>query len=183
MTYSFKDLENRIEEIKGWLKDEFLSIQTGRATPAILDNIRIDNYGSKVPLNQVASISLEGPRTLKVNPWDKSQIADIEKAVTDADIGVSASSDDSGVRVSFPELTSEKRETLLKLVNAKHEEARVSLRRERDEIWQEIQENEKDGDISEDEKFRLKDEMEKLVTEANKELDEMTERKEKDIRG
>lgn len=160
-----------------------MGIQTGRATPAILDSIKIDSYGTKVPLNQVASVTAEGPRSLRVSPWDKSQVASIEKSITEANIGVSASSDEGGVRVSFPELTSEKRETLGRLVNTKHEEARVSLRVARDEVWQDLQKKEKEGDISEDDKFRLKEEMEKIVTEANKELDAMVERKQKDIEG
>lgn len=183
MPYSFKNFKDRTEEIKSWLKNEYLGIQTGRATPAILDNVKVESYGSKVSLQQVASVMSEGPRSLRVTPWDNSQIKAIEKAIEEANLGVAASSDDKGVRINFPELTSEKRETLSKLVKNKHEEARVSLRVARDDVWQEIQKQEKEGDMGEDEKFRLKDEMEKITTEANKELDDITARKEKDISG
>ena len=181
MAYDFKNLRSRIEEIQEWLKGEYMAIQTGRATPAILDNVRVESYGAKVPLNQVASVTSEGPRALRVSVWDRSQIEGVEKAINSANLGVSASSDEQGVRVFFPELTAEKRTALSKMVGSKHEEARVSLRQARDEVWSDIQKQEKEGEISEDEKFRLKDEMEKTIGEANKELDEMTQRKEKDI--
>lgn len=183
MSYSFKKFQDKIEETKEWLSGEFMSIQTGRATPAVLDNVKVTSYGSQMPINQIASIGAEGPRTLRVTPWDKSQIEAIEKAINDAQIGVSASSDEAGVRISFPELTVEKRETLLKVVGDKTEKARVSIRGARDEVWNDIQNMEKEGEIGEDEKFRLKSEMEEITKEANQKLEELKEKKEKDIKG
>jgi ribosome recycling factor len=177
----FKDLKKRIEDIKEWLKNEYMGIQTGRATPTILDSVKVDSYGAKVPINQIGSITSEGPRTLRVSVWDRSQIEAVEKAINNANLGVSASSDDQGIRVFFPELTAEKRAALSKIMGQKHEESRVSLRQARDDVWSEIQKKERDGEITEDEKFRFKEEMENIISEANKELDEMTLRKEKDI--
>jgi len=181
MLNDFKNLESRVEEIALWLKSEYLGIQTGRSNPAVLDGVMVESYGSKVALNQVASVTSEGPRTLRVAVWDKSQLQEVEKSINNSELGISASSDDQGVRVFFPELTTEKREFLLKIVKNKHEEARVSLRQARDEVWGSIQSQEKEGEISEDEKFSQKDEMEKIISQGNKELDEITQRKEKDI--
>ena len=181
MTYDFSSLNKKITDTEEWLKKEFQGIRTGRATPALLDSVQVDSYGSRVPLNQVGSVSVEDARTLRVVPWNQEQIKDIEKAVTDANLGVGIFSDEKGVRVSFPELTSERRQSLIKLSKDKLEEARISLRNERDVVWSDIQRKEKDGEISEDDKFRYKDEMQKLIDEGNKVLEELGDKKEKEI--
>ena len=130
-------LKKRGETVMERLRDEFSSIRTGRAVPAILDSIRVNSYGSKVPINHIAGITMEDPRTLRVVPWDKGQVHDIEQAIGDAGLGLSVNVSDVGVRVIFPELTDERRSTLLKLAKGKHEEARISLRQARDDIWKE----------------------------------------------
>jgi len=183
MSYDFSELKEKVRETKEWLARELSAVRTGRATPAILDNIKVDSYGAKVPVNHIAGITIEDAKTLRVAPWDKSQVSEVEKAINDAGLGVSVNSDEQGVRVGFPELTSERRDSLRKVVNAKHEEARVSLRSTRDDIWSDIQKKERSDEVSEDEKFRLKEEMQKIVDEANKELDETIERKEKELQG
>jgi ribosome recycling factor len=164
-----------------WLSNEYLGIRTGRATPTLLDSIRVDSYGSKVPINQVASVNIEDARTLRIAPWDTSQIQAIEQAIAKADLGVSASVDEKGLRVSFPELTAERRGVLQKLIKDKLEHARISMRGARDETWGDIQKKEKEKEISEDEKFRFKDEMQKLVDEGNATLDDIAKRKEEEI--
>ncbi len=165
-------------EKTNWLATELQGLRTGRATPALLDGVSIEVYGSKMKLNQVGSISIEDARTLYVNPWDKGQIKAIEKAITLADLGVSVGSDEKGVRVSFPELTEERREQLVKLVRAKLEEARVALRAARTKTIADI---EKSG-VSEDEEKHLKHEVQKMVDEANTELDTIAKKKEIDLR-
>ncbi len=182
MTYDFSDLKQKIEDTNEWLKKEYLGVRTGRATPALLDTVSVSSYGSQLPISQVATVGVEDARTLKVSPWDVSQLKEIEKAITDADLGMSVVSDGQGIRVIFPELTSERREQLLKLLKDKHEDARVSLRSIRDDIWNDIQKKEKDKEIGEDDKFRFKDEMEKMIKDAQSGLDEVMERKEKEIR-
>lgn len=177
----FKEFKEKIEESASWLKKELSSIQTGRATAAILDDIRIDSYGSKMPISQTATITTEGPRTLRVVPWDNNLVKEIEKAITTANLGVSVGSDDTGIRVNFPELTSERREQMKKVVRQKLEHAKVSIRGERDEMWHTIQKKEKEKEIGEDEKFRLKETMEKIVSDANTALDQLTDRKEREI--
>jgi ribosome recycling factor len=134
-----------------------------------------------VPLNQVASITIEDARSIRVSPWDRTVLADVEKAIANAGLGVSTGTDEKGVRVSFPTLTSERREQLLKLVKSKLEEARVMLRKERDHVWADIQKKEKDGDMSEDDKFRAKEDMQKHIDMGNRELEVLAEKKEKEL--
>lgn len=181
MAYDFKDFEVRLAETKEWLQREFGAVRTGRATPALLDTVRVDSYGVRVPLMQVGSVGNEDPRTLRVTLWDKNQSKAVEKAIVDANLGVSVAADDRGVRVTFPELTSERRVQLLKLAKAKLEEARVAVRKARDEVMKDIDAREKSGEIGEDERFRMKEEAQKRVDLANKDLDLMLTRKEAEI--
>lgn len=181
MTYDFSQLKQKIKDTDEWLLNEYRAVRTGRATPVLLDSLQITVYGTRVPINQVANISIEDARTLRITPWDTSQIKEIEKAITDSNLGVSASSDEKGVRASFPELTAENRTALVKVVKEKLEHARISLRSERDEIWNDIQKQERDKIISTDDKFRYKDEMQKLIDEGGNKLEGIAFRKEKEI--
>lgn len=181
MAYDFKPFEKRIAEITDRLGKELSGVRTGRATPSILDGIHVESYGSRMPINQVANISVEDARTLRVAPWDASVSKEIEKAITVANLGLSLGVDEKGVRVFFPELTSERRTTLLKLAKEKVEEFRTALRVARDDVWSDIQKLEREGSMSEDDKFRSKDDMQKRVDAANKTFDDMLDRKEKEI--
>jgi len=181
MNYDFTSFKNKLEEINEWLHKEFSSIHTGRAIPALLDNVMVDSYGSKTAVNHVAAVTAEDPKTLRVSPWDKSQIQDIEKAINDANLGVSLATDDQGLRVFFPELTTERRQEFIKIAKEKLEDARVSVRAERDKIWSDIQSKEKDGEFSEDDKFRFKDGLQKIVDEENNKLESLTDNKEEEI--
>ena len=181
MAYDFKPFEARIKEITERLAKELTGVRTGRATPAILDGIQIDSYGSRVPLNNVANIAIEDARSLRISPWDASQAKEIEKAIMVANLGVSVGADEKGVRVFFPELTGERRIALVKLAKERVEEVRIALRAARDEVWSDIQTLEKDGLMPEDDKFRAKEDMQKRVDAANKSFDEALERKEKEI--
>ena len=165
------------------MKHELSSVRTGLATPALLDGVSVEAYGSRTPLSQVASINLEDPRTIRIAPWDATLIKDIEKAISVADLGVSTSADEKGVRVIFPELTGERRLEMGKKVKTKLEEGRVKLRSARERVWNDIQKKEKEGGMSEDEKFRAKEEMEKMVQEGNKLMEALAVRKEKEITG
>lgn len=180
--YQFNDLKQNLNKVKEWLISEFNGVRTGRATIALLDSILVDSYGTKVPLNQVGSISAEDARTLRIVPYDKDQIRTIENAVVDADLGVSTSTDEKGLRVIFPELTSERRELLVKQVGRKLEEARISVRKEREDVWSDIQKKEKSGEMTEDEKFKSKEEMQKIVDDFQKELEVLATNKENEIK-
>ncbi|MBX9765085.1 ribosome recycling factor [Patescibacteria group bacterium] len=177
MAYDIQQFKKLAAEKQAWLQSELQGLRTGRATPALLDSISVDVYGSRMKLSQVAAITVEDARTLYVNPWDKGQVKDIEKAITVADLGISAGSDDKGVRVSFPELTAERRTQLMKLVRAKLEEARVQLKTARAKA---ISDAEKSG-ASEDEQKRLKNEIQKIVDDTNALLEGLAEKKEKEL--
>ena len=181
MAYDFSILKAKISDIEKWLKKEFFSIRTGRATPSILDSIRVDSYGAKLPIVQVANVGVEDNRTLRIVPYDASVGKEIEKAIVASNLGLSVSSDDRGVRVSFPELTSENRSALAKVVKEKLEQARISLRGERDNMWSDIQKQEKEGGMAEDDKFRYKEEMQKLIDEGNSNLELLVDKKEREI--
>ncbi len=178
---NFAEYKNKIEEIKNWTKKEFSGIRTGAASIAILDGVFIEAYGSRMPLNQLANLSIEDAKSLFVAPFDNSILKDIEKGLNEANLGLGISATSGGIRLSFPDLTSERRVMLLKLAKEKLEEAKIRLRKERDELWKEIQRMEKDKEIGEDEKFNLKEEMEKITKEAGEELDKIYNNKEQEI--
>ncbi len=181
MAYNFSDLKKRAKNVEDWLIKEYSGIRTGRATPSILDNVKIMSYDSLMPISQVASITTEGPKSLRVVPWDTSVNKAIEKAIIESNLGLSVAMDEKGVRVMFPDLTVERRQSLVKLAKQKLEDARISLRKERDLTWDDIQKKEEDGSVTEDEKFRLKTEMQKIVDETGKRLQDMADKKEQEM--
>jgi len=183
MAYDFKVFDKRIAEITERLVKELASVRTGRAGPAILDGVLVESYGARVPINQVANVSIEDARTLRIAPWDMSVAKGIEKAITEANLGLSVGADERGVRVFFPELTSERRTSLLKIAKEKVEEMRTALRLARDEVWSDVQTQEREGKMPEDDKFKAKEEMQKRVDAANAAFDTALSRKEKEIAG
>lgn len=179
--YDFGTLNTHIKETEEWLAREYTGIRTGRATPALLDNIKPEAYGTPTPLQQIGSVTIEDARTLRVTPWDTSLVKNIEKAITDANLGVGVGSDDQGVRVSFPELTSERRGMLIKLAKEKLEQARVTLRGHRTDTLKDLEIKEKEGGMGADELKRFKDEVQKLIDKGNEALDALAKRKEDEI--
>ncbi len=180
MAYDFAPFDKEIRETEEWLTRELSGIRTGRAAPALLDGVKVDAYGSRTPLNQVGSMTVEDARTIRISPWDKSLIKAIEKAINEADLGVSAGSDEQGLRISFPELTAERRQMLVKLANEKVEQAKVTLRGKRAETIKYLEASEKDG-VSKDEIFRLKEEVQKRVDKATEVLDGLAKKKQEEI--
>lgn len=181
MIYDFSELKKKVKDTEEWLKKEQSQIRTGRATAALLDGVSVEAYGARTPLSQLGTVSLEDPRTLRVSVWDTTQIKNVEKAIVTGNLGVAVAVDEKGIRVSFPELTTERRTSIIKIAKEKLEQGKISLRKVRDEAWEDIQAKEKEGGMGEDEKFRFKTEMEKIIQEGNKALDEMYARKEKEI--
>jgi ribosome recycling factor len=175
------EIDTKLGEVKEWLKKEFAAIRTGQASPALLDGVKIESYGTLVTMNQVASIGVEDARTLRISPWDASQIVAIERALTEADLGVSVVTDSAGVRAIFPELTAERRVQLLKLAKAKLEDARISVRSVRDEAMKHIEKDEKAGEISEDDKFSQKETVQESIDKANTELEQLFTKKEQEL--
>ncbi len=174
-------LQKSIDESKKWLEDELATLRTGRATPALLDSVQLEVYGTRMKLNQVASIAVSDARTLYVTPYDATQVKALEKAVTVANLGVSVGADERGVRVSFPELTAERRAQLIKLLNAKVEEARVAIRQRRSDAIAALEKEEKAGSATKDDVFKGKAEIQKIIDAANQTFEELAEKKEREL--
>ena len=183
MAYNFNDFKKQLSGTEEWLKKELQQIRTGQASPAILDGIRVEAYGAPMALKEVASVMIEGARSLRIAPYDLSQAKEIEKAITIANLGLSVSVDDQGLRVNFPELTADRRKEIAKLAKDKMEDARSQVRRHRDVVVKDLDAKEKEGGMGKDEIFRLKKDAQKIVDDFNKKLDEMYARKEKELLG
>ena len=181
MNYDFKSFDTKLAGAREWLAREYRGLRTGRASPSILDGVSVSAYGSMAPLKQVANVGIEDARTLRVSPYDASLAKDIERAISAANLGIGTTADSSGVRVTFPELTSERREQLVKVAKHKLEEGRTAIRVARDETWKDVQEKEREGKLTEDDKFSLKEELQKKVDAANGELEKAFEAKEKEM--
>ena len=179
--YNFLRLKKNLEKIKERFQEEIVSLRTGRATPDLVNKIMVDCYGSNDLLEHLASIVVEDAKTIRIQPWDKSTVLSIEQGIERSNLGLRPVIDKESLRISLPELTSERRKDLLKILKDKLEDAKIAARKTRDEIWSDIQSKEREGDITEDEKFRLKDEMQKIVDDANGELGRIAEKKEKEI--
>lgn len=175
MSYNTTNFKNELKKIEEWLSKEYASVHTGKATPMVLDSIMVESYGSRMPIKNVASVSIEDPKTLRIAPWDKNQIKDIESAIMEANLGLSVVSDSDGVRAIFPMLTTENRTKLAKILKERLEDARISVRKIRQE------EMDTTADFPEDEMKRAKDEIQKCVDEANKNLEAIFAKKESDV--
>lgn len=181
MAYDFNPFKKQLAGAEEWLKKEFQQIRTGQASPAVLDSVKVMVYGAPMALKEVAAVTIEGSRTIRVQPWDKSQIKEIEKAITLANLGVATAVDSDGMRVNFPELTGERRTQVAKQAKDKMEEGKKEIRRHRDVIVKDLTAKEKEGGFGKDEIFRLKNEAQKLVDDANKRLEDAFAKKEKEV--
>jgi len=179
--YSFDTLKKELEAVNKWLVGELANVRTGSASTAILDGITVDAYGIMTPLNQVANIGIEDAKTIRISPWDKSQSGAIEKAIVVANLGVSVIGDAEGVRVVFPEMTTERRGEMAKLADKKLEDARIRMRQVREDVWSDIQTQEREGDLTEDDKFRAKEDLQKIVDETNGQLESLAKKKRDDL--
>lgn len=169
--------ENAITHFEG----ELTKLRTGRAHPGLVEGLLVDYYGTQTPVKQMASVTVPEPRQILISPWDKGALASIEAAIRESDLGLNPMNDGVGVRITLPTLTEERRKELVKVLNAKAEEAKISVRSIREDVWKEIQEAEKEGLIGEDDKFRGKDELQKVVDGCNQQLDTLREKKEGEI--
>jgi len=183
MAYNFNEFKKQLTGTEEWLKKELQQIRTGQASPAVLDGVRVEAYGAPMALKEVASVMIEGARSLRIAPYDLKQSKDIEKAITLANLGLSVTVDDQGLRVNFPELTADRRKEIAKLAKDKVEEARGQIRRHRDVVVKDLDAKEKEGGMGKDEIFRLKKDVQKIVDDANKKLEDMYAKKEKELLG
>jgi len=162
-------------------KEEMQKIRTGRANPSIIEDLPVDYYGTKTPLKQIANINVPEPRVLLIQPWSADSLANIEAAIKMSDLNLSPNNDGEVIRINIPPLNEERRAELVKVLNKKAEEARIAIRNIREDIWQEIQDLEKRGEIAEDDKFRGKEKLQETVDEYNKKIEELRDVKEDDI--
>jgi ribosome recycling factor len=162
-------------------QEEFGSIRTGRATPALVEHLKVEYYGTETPLQQLAGFQVPEARTLVVSPYDKNSIKAIEKAIQESDLGVQPNSDGVVIRLNFPQLTEERRKELVKIVKAKAEEARVAVRNSRRQARQEMETLEKSGDISKDDLEHAEKELDKITNDQVTEVDRMVTHKEQEL--
>lgn len=179
--HNFSQFNTKAKEVQDWLAKELSGLRSGRPTPAVLDGVLAESYGTKVPVKHLAAISIEDPKTLRITPFDAGATKEIEAAIAAANLGLSVSADERGVRAHFPEITSERRAGLIKVAKEKLEASRINLRKLRDDVLKDIDAKEKQGGMGEDEKFRLKKELDKMSEAENKRLQDAFERKEKEI--
>lgn len=181
----YKDIIEKIkpelDKVVSFFEGESSKIRTGRATPSLVEDISVDLFGQKMPIKQLAAISTPEPRQLLVQPWDKSYVEPIEKAITQSNLGASPVVDKDSIRVTLPALTEEYRKNLLKLLSEKEEESRKTIRKWREEAWGEIQEKTRDGEIREDDKFKAKDDLQKLVDEYIGKVESLGDKKRKEV--
>lgn len=181
MAYDFSKLQANIKETEEWLQRELSGVRTGRAAPALLDSIKVDAYGARTPLAQIASVTVEDARTIRISPWDKTLAKPMEKAINDANLGISVVVDDSGMRVVFPELTAERRTMLLKLAGDKLEQAKVTLRGHRADTIKDIDAAEKEGGMGKDDVARYKEEVQKYIDKGTEALEAQAKKKQEEI--
>jgi ribosome recycling factor len=178
---SIDKLKERFDLIVDKFNQEIKNIRTGRATPSVLDGVMVDYYGVATPINQMAAVNATDAKTITITPWDKDQLISIEKAIKDSDLNFNPGNDGEVIRIILPPMTEERRLELVKVLKAKTEESRIKIRQFREDVLNDIQEQEKLGNISEDDRFRAKDQVQKIVDEYNKKIEEIEKKKEADV--
>lgn len=161
--------------------EEAAKIRTGRANPGLVENLLVDYYGTKTPLKQIASINIPEARQILIQPWDKGSLVMIEAAIRESDLGLNPGNDGQNIRIVLPQLTEERRKEFVKTLNHRAEDSHIAIRTIREELWKEIQELERESLISEDDKFRGKDDLQKVVDEHNEKIESLRKKKEEEI--
>ncbi len=180
-TTIIKEASERMEKTVEYITRDFATMRAGRANPAMLDKIMVDYYGSPTPINQLANIGVPEPRLLVIQPWDKTAIPEIEKAIMRSDLGVNPSNDGNVIRIPIPTLTEERRKDLVRVVRKRAEESKIAVRNIRREANENLKGLEKQGQISEDENKKRLDEVQKVTDKYIKEIEKLADGKEKEI--
>lgn len=178
---NISDFKSDFDSAINFFKEDISGLRTGRASAAIVEDIMVEAYGTHQTLKSLASINIPDAKTVNIDPWDKSILSAVEKAVRDCGLGLSPVNTGSQVRIFLPELTSERRNELIKILHQKEEAARIALRKVREEIKEMIKAAEDDKEITEDEKYRLQEDLEKMVKEYNDKVKEIADKKEGEI--
>lgn len=175
------EAKDKMEKAIAQLKRELATLRAGRATPSLLDKVVVDYYGSPTPINQLATITVPEARLLVIQPWDKTVLAEIEKAIQKSELGLNPNNDGEVIRISIPMLTEERRKELVKMVKKYGEDSKVAMRNIRRDANEQIKKLEKDGTISEDEARRYQEQIQKITDETSTNIDKIVAEKEKDI--
>lgn len=178
---SVKKLKEKFILVVTEFEKDLKNISTGRANPSLLDGINADYYGVATPINQMATVNAVDAKTIVIAPWSKDQLVNLEKAIRESDLNLVPNNDGEVIRIILPPMTEERRKELVKVLGKKTEETRIKIRQAREEVLNDIQTAEKNGNISEDDKFRAKDQVQKIVDEYNKKVEEIEKKKEDDI--
>jgi len=176
-----KTAEHKMTRAVEILSTDLHSVRTGRASPALLDRIQVDYYGSPTPINGVANISAPDPRMVLVQPWDRGMLGAIEKAILKSDLGINPTNDGQVIRLVLPQLTEERRKELVKQVHHRAEEARVAVRNCRRDALDHLRKAEKDGGVSKEDETRAQDRLQKLTDQFVKRVDEVSRKKETEV--
>lgn len=176
-----KDISEKMEKTITGLKDQLGQIRTGRANPAMLERIRVDYYGTPTPLRQISSVTVPDARTLVIQPWEKTMLQTIEKAIQKSDLGLPPNNDGKVIRLSVPELTEERRQDIVKQVRKRGEEAKIALRNARRDANELLKKAEKDGGLAEDAGKKAHDEIQKITDKFVSKVDEVITHKEEDV--
>ena len=176
-----KETEDRMNKAVDTLRDNLVSIRTGRASPALVERLPVEYYGTPTPLNQLATISVPEPRLLAIRPWDPTALADIERAILKSELGLTPSNDGKIIRLNIPRLTEERRQELVKVVGRRVEEGKIAIRNIRRDAIEDLREIESEKLISEDEFYRAKDDVQELTDKFVARMDEIGRDKEREI--
>jgi ribosome recycling factor len=178
---TISEMRDQMDAAVEAMRREFASVRTGKASPALLDTVRVEAYGAKTPLNQVASVNTPEPRLIVIQPWDKSLMGNIERAIQAADLGLNPSNDGNVIRVPIPPLSEERRKDMVRLLHKMAEEGRISVRHARQEANKDVKRREGEHEISEDEAHRQLGEIQRLTDEYVAKIDELMKAKEAEI--
>jgi len=176
-----QSLEIKIKESLEYLKSQFAAVRGGRPSPKLVEDISIDYFGQRMPIKQAGSISVNPPREILISVWDRQAVSIVAKAIESSNLNVSANTDGNLIRINLPPLSAERRQELAKVVKKESEEARIKIRSLRDEVNKKIRQREENGEITEDQELKLKEQIQKSIDKANKDIEEMLEKKIKEI--
>ena len=175
------DLKSNLVKTISHLREGLISIRTGRASAALVENIKVDYYGALTPLKQVANINIPEAKVIVIQPYDQNSMDAVEKAIQESELNLNPQRDSQLIRIVLPDLTEERRNELTKILDQKLEESKISARNHREEAWKQIKGMKDDGGISEDEMYKVQDELNKQIDDINSEIDKIGEAKRKEI--
>ncbi len=176
------DLKKKLENSLEFFREELKAIRTGRATPYLVEDLKVNYYNTQTSIKQLAAINIPEPRLIVISPYDKSVLAEIEKAISESDLHLTGSNDGNVVRINVPPLNEERRQELIKIVHSKAEEVKVTMRNTRREAVEELEEKQKKSEISEDERFKGEKKIQETLDDYIKQVDEAVVKKEEEIR-